>query len=251
MRIRTLGDQPILAPTEVTVRERRTPGWKVVAPIHHSACGALRGALFFEVDDHLVMKLRSGEVVTTLASSIFDEVRRWHEVRTRTEWREALQLARVSLCAKAEAGFVNREVPGTRLQPGDLLVITKEPAGFEPFGRMYPLELGELASIRQAFIRAGCRGNYHAFDHPAGPDAFPVRRITPYEWGRIAHHHPEGFFYDRRRWALSKRPWPHKVFLVQPVRPSEPRAVNAISDDGAIFELLSEVGGRMPTKGRS
>src|SRR5690606_34057373 len=65
----------------------------------------------------------------------------------------------------------------------------------------------------------------------------------PYDPDRVSQH-----VGNRTRWGSRKRPWSPKLHVLRFVDPVAVimHPIEAVSDDGAIFELLYQVGCRMP-----
>jgi hypothetical protein len=97
-------------------------------------------------------------------------------------------------------------------------------------GRARPLSYTEYDLVRAAHERAGPRGLVLPIVDDIG-DGYGVLE----------------FLANRRRWGARLSTWRSRLWLVKPIRPrvvSEP--ICARSDDAALFELLYQVGGRMP-----
>jgi hypothetical protein len=122
------------------------------------------------------------------------------------------------------AGELTQDVPEIGARRGDLLVLRYwgELHG-APHGRVRWLTLEDYAAL----------------------EALPHEAIRDYKehWG------PNYIIRDRRRWGKRLKVWHSRLALVRPWQPERVVAIKASSDDGAIFELLCEVGGRMPTGG--
>jgi hypothetical protein len=130
------------------------------------------------------------------------------------------------LCAEdmSAAGELTRDVPEIGARRGDLLVsrwfgTLQE----EPRGRVRWLTMEDYAAL----------------------EALPREAVRDYR----EHYGPSYIIRDRRRWGKRLKVWHSRLALVRPWQPETVEPIEASSDDGAIFELLCEVGGRMPTGG--
>lgn len=170
-------------------------------------------------------------------SGTWDEAKRWtvrywiedSQRLAGVDWRAAR--ARILEEGCRSVGIAARAIPGTPVEAGDAIVI--DPQGVPPRvrGRIVPLTLEGHHGVRAAFDAASYR-DWPIVDSHIDADRF---------WRT-----PTEYFRDKKRWGLKRKVWTPYAFVVKGVHPSERWSVRANSDDAAIFELLSEVGCRMP-----
>lgn len=113
------------------------------------------------------------------------------------------------------------------LRPGDVLLRAEEPP--ETRVRPVPLTLDHYEALRAL----------------VDEDENPLTELRPLAYylnGGVL-----GFVKDRRKWGRRRKVWTPELWRVRfPVRSPVSEPIVAASDDGAIFELLCSVGGRMP-----
>lgn len=123
------------------------------------------------------------------------------------------------------------ERPREDMRPGDLIVMGEEGAAALG-GSVAPLSRDHQEALRAAL----------------DADKNVLTELRPFAGGPWGHSAVVGFLEDRRRWGR-KSPARTKLWRVRLACPSSvSRPIEATSDDGALFELLIQCGGRMPAK---
>lgn len=143
------------------------------------------------------------------------------------EHREALRLLPEGhLFFGPPAGFVEWDLPEIGLRRGDLLVSRARkswalfPRGADPLSR------GDMGYLRDAVLRN--RG--------------VVTSLTPFRPDQDIR----ALITDRRTWWPSRLGWKPRVARWRPLEGPGIQPIQASSDEAALFELISSVGGRMP-----
>lgn len=144
-------------------------------------------------------------------------------------------------------------IPETPIERGDVVIVKARHAPLPQVrGRLVPLALEHYERVRTHFERcASTHSPYRGrqvFCTRTESDYLPIINISPIGFGNLDGGAAE-FFANRVGWGKRRREWTPDVFVVKRVRPEQAVPIQARSDDAALFELLAQVGGRMPQGG--
>lgn len=215
-------------------------GWKFVAD---SPCGQYKaGGYFFQAKgawwyvEQAIWQDGSPIPLTRpreLWSPTAEQLSRWNRGMTDPIWRKALSI----LCdAKASGASVNlalETIPDTPIATDDLVLVHRGDRFPLPAvrGRIIPMTLDMMEAVRRHVDTTGRHDS--------------IVEITPpgYEF---CLYDVMDVIIDRRGWGLRRKVWRPILYVVKPLKPSSVQTIRARSTEGAIFELLAEVGGTMP-----
>lgn len=192
-----------------------------------------RGTLFSQVAGEYYERRPGGDTVRSYVAKHFV---RAHETAIHPERSAALSNISFDGHFRGRVFFAYEPIAGTNIDSGDLILLRRDLDGLTIRGRVTPLTRGDYEQIK-----AYLSGN------PSDPPA----DISPFGAVDYYFHSLERYFGDRRRWGLRAKPWQPRAFVVKPMLPERTEPIEAASDAAAIFELLSQVGGRMPTTRRA
>lgn len=261
-------DEPaagLLYPHPISFRGQTVEAWEVVAKVKHPCRMDLvpgsmmfrhEGTTYVVLPDGTIYGGRHGPHKYDMERTVYDDLLRWHFALIDPAQVEALR--RVPLRdghhqPVGGVGLAVDDIPGTPIEAGDTILITRRPDTIDPRGRLVPLTVEHFERIRDHYAACGCwiplqRGCYRTFEVSEGGH-LPIVHITPREWWHTGYAEPEHFFSDRKKWGARRKVQTPLAYVVKPIRPSAAQPVSASSDAAAIFELLSQVGGRMPAGG--
>jgi hypothetical protein len=150
-------------------------------------------------------------------SNAIEQLRVWH--RNVTDLAIAASASMVTQGWWPDAVMLEEDVPAMGASAGDLVIFSSSGTPPRARGRVRPLSVQGHETLRVGRVRWTCLGE--------------IDRLTSY-------------VLDRRRWGKSCKVWRSKLFLVKPIARELVVPIAAPSDDAALFELLAQVGGRMP-----
>ncbi|HSW31885.1 MAG TPA: hypothetical protein VLH75_20545 [Longimicrobiales bacterium] len=133
--------------------------------------------------------------------------------------------------------YADRDVDGTAIRAGDFIAArwweaAKDPAGVR--ANVFPVPRSQLAAA-EAAIESQALREIGIVAQPSWGNRSPMARI------RAKLRKPQ-----RPTWSDRTSP----LLVVRPIAEHVSEPVVAATDDAALFELLHQVGGRMPTEGR-
>ncbi len=156
-----------------------------------------------------------------------------YDARQRDPRQRVAMAPIVSESGKHSVELAVETIPGTPISAGDTVISfgsSDNPQLPDVRGGIVPLSLEHYYQVRKHWDRDRSRT--------------PIVDLTPAHF-RVYTSASE-IFLDKKKWGLRKEPWRTRVYVAKPLRRSVARQLVASSDEGAIFELLCRVGGRMP-----
>ncbi|GMV08004.1 MAG: hypothetical protein AMXMBFR53_42790 [Gemmatimonadota bacterium] len=157
-------------------------------------------------------------------------------------WREAVTN---SLPAHVATG----DIPGTMIRAGDVVVLDategEDPGKWVRQGCVWQrLPCSELDALHRA-MEATYAADYTAFfERP-----WALLPVMDGDWLLEYLADPDGEWLQEYIGLPVASGGGSRVIVVRPLRSPVSQPVEATTDDGALFELLAQVGGRMPSEG--
>ncbi len=153
------------------------------------------------------------------------------------EYREALRCVEFGPDHYASVHYSSLDVADAGVQEGDVLIYFHSPEQCPiVYGRVREMSLEDYEALHAAYREAS---------HDCTPETieqiFPI--LNPFQ--RYYGTRLREMLGDQRKWGRRLKTWHSRVIRVQPFRPVVSQPIQASSDEAAIFELLSDVGGSM------